>query len=368
VPAYYRPGSTDGSCDTSRVRALGCLIVAGCGRIGFQSGELAGDAALPDGSLVAPAIEIVGLDLGAGDPVTRLSVTRLADGSHGLGFTRGQLSPMLGAIIKPDASPLGPAPSTVSPSGGGAIYTDTSIVWNGTHLLGALEASDGTTYFKTLAPDLSTFLTFDQFTGRAGNPSFARAGSTWFAGYIDGSAQVLALGGDGRPTGAPKVFPATPDSLAMIDVGERALLSMQTGATCTFSSIDANLNNATQAIDAPCTGPHAASDGQDRAFVALVGATGIEIIEVISSPGIAFAGPFPIGATGRDPRAAWGTGPRCVMWLDDGIQFAREGASGFARGAITNLPAGDPDAWDAIDDAGFAVYGSTVFRFSPCGA
>ncbi|MBA2543258.1 MAG: hypothetical protein H0V17_26690 [Deltaproteobacteria bacterium] len=57
-----------------------------------------------------------------------------------------------------------------------------------------------------------------------------------------------------------------------------------------------------------------------------------------------------------------------MMWLDAGIEFARETPTGFERGAIANLPAGEPDAWDLVDDAGFAVYGTTVYRFTPCGS
>jgi hypothetical protein len=217
---------------------------------------------------------------------------------------------------------------------------------------------------KTLAPDLTTFLSFDDAPGTIATPSFARAQTRWFAATRDATGVAFSPLTDGRPGTAVQVPVGPSLDVGTASCGDFAVAVFEsTDNTFGFAGINDGLETISLMLPTEGRSPRIACNGNDG-LIAMGAAGGIRLAS-ITFP-MTLQGQKQLTLTGRDPHVSWRGNARCVMWLDGGIQLARDTGSGFTIGRVNGLPAGDPDAWDFEDDLGVAVYGSAVYTFPAC--
>ena len=366
----------------SRIRwTLAVVGLTACGRIGFGAhtvddagadgivpgGDAASDATSDAMELVVPATPIAGFDATGTTPATTLAIARTG-GAVAIGWLGPLPSAMWGVAVDAANVPTTATPTQTSPTLGSTYgYRDLSLVYDGSHLLGMVSVPDDTLYLKTIAPDMTMFFTADSEVGHIAVPAFASAGAQWMGLYLtNGRPVAMPLNGDGRRVPPSTLLTDTSYvGATLASTGSRTLAVLATASgDCAVVSINGALAPTFGSLGAPCAAPHLASRGDQTALVAFEAAGGIAISRLTPEP-VTATPPQVLATVGRAPRVAAATG-YCVYWIDDGIRVAQPTATGFTLGRVTGVPAGPPDAYDVAGDVGFALWGTTLYRFPGC--
>jgi hypothetical protein len=316
---------------------------------------------------VADAVPIMGYDLGM--PTARaISATAIPNG-FALGVVFEPSSYLAGVRLDAALVPNVATPFTTSP----LTYIETTIAWDGTHVLGALLQPDHSSYLKTYPLDMSAYITADYIAAAAADPTFASAGSTWFGAVFTNMAfQLYPLAVDGQPEASPFVFDAsstiTSGSVASTGPALVAVWSNSDGS-CEVGASD-GVTGTTAVLAASCTTPRVSS-GVGRATVIYERSGQIYERGVTVSSDLSIAlGAEATLVRGTSPRMVVGGGDRWLVYADTTLQLARLDGNGTVAFPIVGLPANPPDAWTVTatqtTDYIFATVGSTVWAVAIC--
>ena len=342
--------------------ALGLLGAAGCGRIDFDA--VPADASLDASADQAlPAIEVTGATISDGTPASMLAITRVPSG-HAVLWIGAPPSYAYGFIVGPSGAALRTDAPLVTPEVGSSYgYDRITLSTRGSVIVGAAQVTDGTMYLKTFLDDLSDWATADLHSGTIARPAYGDAGSTSLAVFNDnGLVAAVRIDANGF-----EILPSTPLAVGTTGwlsstslAGAFAVAAEVTLGSCQVLIVSPTLTAAPSAEQyAPCQRPFIGSRGDASAVIAYESGSTVQVAKLNTQPSRTI--------TGSDPRVATLDSGECVTYLNGGIYVEPiSGPNAGARGVVTGVPAGDPDAYEVEGDTGFAMYGNRLFRFSAC--
>jgi len=355
---------------TPRLTQVGALAfslggLAGC-RFGFDDVPRVDSSVTVDAPDAIPAghcgaTKIANYDLGVTGMVD-VAAAQVADG-FAIGTTTSD-SILFGVHLDRQLVPNASTPFQTTPATGlPGHYSNGSLYFDGTNLVGGLTVTDGTSYLKVLLSDMTSFGNYIQRTGRIGEPSIGTANgtvavSTWFH---DTEIDFVSLLVDGTPDTTDRVFtlnePANVRSVTIASGPSVVVAWDLVNNGCGLGAISDTFGTTTGTLaGTACAKPYV--HGNHVIYENLADLV-VDDLSVTNLPTVSVTDVRTL-VQGSDPRLLTIAGQEWFAWRDNS-RVHLSPIESVTDVPIDNLPSGLPDAYEPAGPYLFAVWGSELW-------